>query len=243
MPIDRWFDTRRVPMSWEAFVALPRHPAYKVEHLDGVTWLTPRDACIHALLPLERVRLSQPAADTLVRPLMPDDWEPLARTFASAFRGVPPFETLDDDTAASALRESLDATQRGEDGPLVEAACFVAEADRAGAGLSGGLLTTLLPGVDPGTWDAWRWKAPPPPDCVERRLGRPHVTWVFVQPFDRRRGVAGALLGAVAARLRGLGYGELTSTVLAGNLPSVVWHWQQGFQLVSPWRHRAGSRE
>lgn len=224
---------RRVPMAWEAYEALPRHPAYKVEHLDGVTWLTPRDACIHAQLPLDRTRPARPADGTVVRRLRPEDWEPLSRTFASAFRGVPPFEVLDDGVAAEALHESLDATRRGEDGPLVATACFVAEGGRAGASPCGGLLTTLLPGGDPERWDAWHWKEAPAPDCVERRLGRPHMTWVFVHPFEARRGVGGALLGAAIPALRALGYGVLTSTALAGNVPSVLWHWQQGFQLVN----------
>lgn len=223
-------------MTWEAYEAFPHHPAYKIEHLDGVTWITPRDGYVHALLPLDRARPAQPASGTVIRGMPPEDREPLFSTFASAFRGVPPFETLDGELAVQALRESLDATLRGEDGPLVESACFMAEGDRDGAALSGGLLTTLLPGGDPEEWDTWRWSAPPAPDSVERRLGRPHMTWVFVHPFERRRGVAGALLGAAAAKLRSLGYDALTSTALSGNVPSVLWHWQQGFQLVNPWR-------
>lgn len=223
MTIDRWFRTRRVPMPWEAFEALPRHPAYKQEHLEGVTWLTPRDARVRALLRLEDAGLAPRDGGVSIRRLTPDDWEPLSRTFAAAFRGVPPFETLDSEEAGEAVQACLEATRRGRDGALLESACFVAEGHREDESPRGGLLATLVEAGHPGGWDAW----------LGREASRPHLTWVFAHPFARRRGVASALLGAAVAELRALGHAELAGTVLAGNLPGVLWHWHHGFRPLS----------
>ena len=92
---------------------------------------------------------------------------------------------------------------------------------------------TLLPDEDPADWDSFQWREPPPADCVERRLGRPHITWVFVSPWHAGRGTGTALLATAAAALRELGYRQLASTFLLGNDSSMLWHWRNGFQLLA----------
>ena len=73
----------------------------------------------------------------------------------------------------------------------------------------GGVLVTLLPDEDPTSWNAFHWKEPPPPDCLERGIGRPHLTWIFVSPLEAGRGVATALLNAAIRELLALGYRQL----------------------------------
>src|SRR5439155_19534380 len=103
---------------------------------------------------------------------------------------------------------------------------------------------TLLPLRDPTDWDAYHWSSPPPPDCIALKLGRPHLTWVFVHPDLAGRGVGTALLGAATRALRELGYTSLLTTFLAGNDSSMLWHWRAGFRLLcypgSPRRHFPG---
>jgi GNAT superfamily N-acetyltransferase len=191
------------------FDTLPRHPAYDHELVDGAAYLTPREACVHARLALdgESPRLSDSLAG---RRLTKPEHDALLETFALALRRVPPFETLDDDSATRALRDCLEATLRGDDGPLLEAACFVAEGDRPRVRLSGGLRVTLLPDANPETRAAWvGCKESPPTDWVERRRGRPHFPWVFVEPGAVRQGLARALLAASVGTLRRIGYSEL----------------------------------
>ena len=96
-----------------------------------------------------------------------------------------------------------------------------------------GGLPTLLPDVDPTEWGAFHWKEPPPPDVLERRAGRPHLTWVFVGPFHAGEGVGTTLLDAAVRALLEMGYAQLASTFLAGNDSSMLWHWRNGFRLLA----------
>jgi hypothetical protein len=97
---------------------------------------------------------------------------------------------------------------------------------------TGAALVTLLPDGDPCDWDSYSWQTPPPADAVERRLGRPHLTWIFVASRRAAQGTGTALLAAVTRALVGLGYRELFSTFLLGNESSTLWHWRNGFRLL-----------
>ncbi len=224
------------------FAQLPRHTAYRYEYLDGEAWLSPRPRYYHALLELEHLRLDG-AAEIAARPLVPADWDELVEVFAGSFAEQQPFAGLSAEARLVAARHSLDQTRTGGDGPWIDAASFVA-ADDDGRPV-GAILLTLLPLGDPTDWDAYFWPAEPPADCIERRLGQPHLTWVFVHPERAGRGVGTALLGRAAAALRGLGYTSLLSTFLMGNDSSMLWHWRVGFRLLtypgSPRRHPPGS--
>jgi GNAT superfamily N-acetyltransferase len=218
-------------MEPDEFRRLPRNPAYRYTYFAGSAWLNPRPRYYHALLDLSSLPPESggltPAA---LRPVRPDDWEALAPVFASAFREQLPFGALDEERRLFAARKSLTQTRTGGDGPWVEQASFVAEA--AGPPV-GAVLVTLLPATDPTDWASYHWQEPPPPDCVARRLGRPHLTWIFVTPAESGRGVGTALLHAAADALRALGYTELVTTFLLGNDSSMLWHWRVGFRLLS----------
>src|SRR5262245_51315721 len=183
----------RLPLSADEFHRLPRNSAYKYELIAGEVWLTPRPRWYHALLDLATFA---PLPDTdefrksHLRPLRESDWEALPRLFAAAFRTVQPFGSLADDERLAAASKCLERTRTGGDGPLLESACHVAMAEEQER-LCGAILTTLIPMVDPSDANAsLNWDEPPPPECVERRLGRPHLTWVFVSPLAVCRGIA-----------------------------------------------------
>jgi GNAT superfamily N-acetyltransferase len=218
-------------MEPDEFRRLPRNPAYRYTYFAGSAWLNPRPRYYHALLDLASLprEPGRPTPAVRLRPFGPDDWEALAPVFASAFAEQVPFGLLDDQRRLAAARKSLTQTRTGGDGPWVEGASFVAEA----AGPVGAVLVTLLPATDPTDWGSYHWDEPPPPDCVARRLGRPHLTWIFVTPKEAGRGVGSALLHAAAGALRALGYAELVSTFLLGNDSSMLWHWQAGFRLLT----------
>jgi len=212
------------------FHQLPRNAAYKYDYHAGSAWLNPRPRYYHALLDLSQVDIEDDA-EVPLRLLQPADWDALVEVFAEAFSRHQPFAGTQPSLRLQAARKSLEQTQRGGDGPFIGSASFVAIAPTGL--LLGGVLLTLLPPGDPLDWDGYIWMEPPPSDCIEQRLGRPHLTWIFVRPESVGRGVGMALLRAAVDALLDLGYDELLSTFLLGNESSMLWHWRAGFRLLS----------
>ena len=103
--------------------------------------------------------------------------------FEACFRHIQPFGSLDGPTRERAARHSLERTYTGGDGPLIEPASFVTTEQDA---LCGCILITLLPDGDSCDVASYQWRQSPPADCIERRIGRPHLTWIFVDPQHRR---------------------------------------------------------
>jgi GNAT superfamily N-acetyltransferase len=232
---DEWMPTLKLAISHDEWRRLPRNAAYKYEYVNGRAWLSPRPKFYHALLdlaPLLDRPLGGRGGDMTIRPLRDDDWGELVPVFSGAFDHQQPFSGLGDEERLVAARRSLAYTRDGGDGPLIPAACFTAR-DAAHAGPAGAILVTLLPDVDPTEWGAFHWKEPPPPDVLERRAGRPHLTWVFVGPFHAGAGVGTTLLDAAVRSLLEMGYTQLASTFLAGNDSSMLWHWRNGFRLLA----------
>src|SRR4051794_670700 len=229
---DEWMTVLDLPLTPEQFRRLPRNAAYKYEYVGGVAWINPRPRYYHAVLDLGTFPATAPEGPApKLRPWQDADWEGLAPLFAAAFRAQPPFGSLEEEARVEAARRSLRQTRSGGDGPWVAQASFVARAPDTGQPL-GGVLVTLLPAGDLTAWDSYHWDGPPPPDAVARRLGQPHLTWIFVGPLTAGRGVGTALLGAAVRQVRALGYGHLASTFLAGNDSSMLWHWRNGFRLL-----------
>jgi GNAT superfamily N-acetyltransferase len=228
-----WMPVLDIPLTWEQFHQLPRNAAYKYEYFDGCAHLSPRPKYYHALLdmtPLAEHPLEGVDPNVVVRPVVDDDWEELAHLFAAAFHRQQPFSSLADGPRKEAADKSLEQTRTGGDGPWLPQASFV--------GLDhghtvGAVLITLLPDTDPTDWHSFHWRQPPPPDLVERREGRPHLTWIFVAPIFAGHGAGTALLQASVRELLALGYTQLASTFLAGNDSSMLWHWRNGFRLVA----------
>jgi GNAT superfamily N-acetyltransferase len=231
---DEWMPTLKLSLSYDEWRQLPRNGAYQYEYINSCAWLTPRPKFYHALLelkPLSDRPLAVAGGDVTVRPLGDEDWPELVSVFSAAFDRQQPFGSLQPDERASAARQSLDFTRNGGDGPLLSAACFTAR-DMSHDIPVGAILVTLLPDVEPTEWGAFHWKSPPPPDCVEQRQGRPHLTWIFVSPFHTGEGVGTTLLNAAVHGLLTLGFTQLASTFLAGNDSSMLWHWRNGFSLL-----------
>jgi len=232
---DEWMRPIQLAISIEQFHQVPRNPAYKYEYFDGQAWISPRPRFFHGLLDLSVLGerpLDWVDPHTELRPLEPSGWDDLVDLFAAAFRQREPFAGLDENQLAQASRQCLERTRTGNDGPLIEAACFQAfrpEGKRA----IGAILITLVPGGEPTEVDSYLWNEPVPPDLIERRLGRPHVTWIFVHPFMVSRGVGTTLLNSAGRALLRLGYRELASTFLLGNDSSMLWHWRNGFRLLT----------
>jgi GNAT superfamily N-acetyltransferase len=213
-------------LSPDDYRRLPRNAAYRYEYHQGQGILIPRPRHYHALLPLTPMATR---GDLAVRPLGVHEFPALAPLFAEVFRHIQPYGSLDESGRRNAATQALDRTRTGGDGPWIEQASFVA---RRGNELIGAVLITLLPDGDPSTWDCYRWEEPPPADCIERRQGRPHLTWIFVAPTHAGRGLGTALLGAAVNSLLKLGFTELLSTFLIGNESSMLWHWRNGFGLL-----------
>jgi GNAT superfamily N-acetyltransferase len=231
---DEWMRPLKLRMSFDEFLALPRNNAYKYEYFDGHAHLSPRPKFYHAVLDLDAFAAAppgEPDPDVRLRSLRAEDWEAMVPLFAAAFERQPPFAGLGHQEREEAARAALRRTQDGGDGPLIASASFVALDGPDGAAVGAALLT-LLPDADPSEWDSFHWHEPPPTDCLEQRLGRPHLTWIFVHPFCAGRGAGTALLIGAARRLRELGYRQLASTFLPTNDSSVLWHWRNAFRLV-----------
>jgi GNAT superfamily N-acetyltransferase len=212
----------------DEFHLLPRNAAYKYEYFDDTAWLNPRPRYYHALLDLPAT--FEGAADVSLRGVAADDWEELEEVFAEAFRIQQPFAGLSPVARRMAAHKCLTRTRTGGDGPWIEQASFVATDDE---GMLGAVFVTLLPRRDPTDWDGYTWDEPPPPNAIEQRLGRPHLTWIFVRQVLAGHGIGTALLSAATAALVSLGYTDLLSTFLAGNDSSMLWHWRAGFRLLA----------
>jgi GNAT superfamily N-acetyltransferase len=217
-----------LPMSVEQFRRLPRNAAYRYRYRDGTAYMTPVAVYYRARLELTPPPPLPPGV--LLRGVTGTDQRALPEVFAAAFEHVQPFGSLDAVTRLAAARTALHQTIRDGDGPWIRDASFVA-VDAEGAA-AGGILITLVPPLGPPGRDRFVWSAPPPPDAVTRRLGRPHVTWVFVRSQRAGQGVGTALLHAAVGRLLAMGFAELVSTFILGNDSSMAWHWRNGFRLL-----------
>jgi hypothetical protein len=239
--LDRWFSVIRLPLTWRQFHRLPQNPDYKYEYLDKAAWLSPRPKFFSARLVL------RPSGDlpgevdaqeaVSFRRLEDRDWPRLSRIFAGSFHRVQPFASLGNRRRREAARACLKFTRDGSDGPIIHSASYVALGEKHQHPL-GAILVTLVPPVDLDDFWSLRWKSPPPPDCIERRLGHAHLTWVFVGPWHAGYGIGTALLARASQSLLELGYTELISSFILGNTSSMLWHWRNGFQLLPS----AGSR-
>jgi GNAT superfamily N-acetyltransferase len=227
---DEWMRALQLKLAADQFRQLPRNAAFRYDLLDGTAYIVPRPRHSHALLDLAPLN-AEPVEGVAVRGLTPADWDVLPALFAESFCRVQPFAGLDETDRRRAAEQCLARTRAGGDGPWVGQASFVAEDDDGGP--LGAILVTLVPDADPCAWGSYQWEEPPPPDCIERRLGRPHLTWVFVRPALAGTGVGTLLLAAAVRELLALGYRELVSTFLVGNDASALWHWRNGFRLLA----------
>lgn len=235
--IDEWFSVIKLPLTIKQFHRLPRNPAYKYEYLSRAAWLSPRPKFYSARLKLgaaapdqgNEIELAEPV---VVRRLEGGDWRRLSRPFVGAFHRVQPFASLSDRRRIEAARACLKSTRDGDDGPLIGPACHVAIDPRRARPVAA-IVVTLVPPVDLDDFWSLQWKTPPPEDCVERRAGHAHLTWIFVSHWFAGQGLGSALLAHACRGLLDLGYTELISSFILGNESSMLWHWRSGFELLS----------
>jgi GNAT superfamily N-acetyltransferase len=244
---DSWMPELQFPVTFDHYARLPRNAAYRYEYLDGRACLSPRPRHYHALLELRP--MAKPAGERF-GPVTVHDFDGLVPLFARAFRHIQPFGSLDDETRREAARQALERTRTGGDGPWIQPASFLMRDD---GGLAGAVFVTLLPDSDPCAWDSYQWPEPPPAECVERCLGRPHLTWIFVAPGSAGEGRGSALLACAVNQLISMGYTQMLSTFMLGNDSSLLWHWRNGFRLLpypgskrlpvdpSGWQHKSPS--
>jgi hypothetical protein len=235
--MDEHYRQIKLKMSFDEWLHLPRNAAFKYEYYDGYAVLSPRPktfSCVRDLSPVK----AEPLEPVEVRPLARVDAEGLTSLFYSAVVHTQPFQSLDEKAARKASDNCLQKTLLGDDGPLIEPACFQAFSDRLRNEKEvpvGGLLVTLVSKEILTVPYTGMWKSPPPADAVQRRLGVPHLTWVFVNHWEGRRGIASALLEKSVDALRDMGFTDLASTFLLDNGPSMLWHWKHDFKLLPGW--------
>jgi GNAT superfamily N-acetyltransferase len=228
---DQWMPLIELPLTIEQFRQMPRNPAYKYEYLGGKAYLSPRARHYHAVLDLQRLPVSE---EVEIRQIRSEELEELIPLFCEAFRSIQPYGSLDDETMDKASRHSLERTRTGGDGPLIEQASFIAlDKDKRPGTKIGAILITLLPEGDETDADSYYWRDPPPADCLERRQGRPHLTWIFVSPLEMGQGIGTALLAAASNALLDMGFTQLLTTFISGNDSSMLWHWRNGFRLLA----------
>jgi GNAT superfamily N-acetyltransferase len=224
---DQWMPGIKLALNSQEFQQLPRNSAYKYEYLGGQAYLSPRPKHYHAVLDLTPM-VEDDSLD--YRLAQENEILELAPLFAGVFRTIQPFGGLDEDLRMEAARQALERTQTGGDGPWISQASYIAQEKE---NVLGAILITLLPEGDPCDWESYRWLDPPPPDCIARRLGRPHLTWIFVSPWRAGQGVGTALLARAVNALLKLGYAQLLTTFMVGNDSSMLWHWRNGFRLLA----------
>jgi len=234
---EQWMPTLKLPMTREQFQQLPRNPAYSYDYLNGTLLIAPRTRHFHGVLTLANWQgagdeSGEPSrVGDRVRPILEDDRRALPEVFAAAFDRVEPFAGLTGAARLAAARDCLDRCWSGGDGPFLEQASFVAMHPE-NTNLLGAILVTLVPGGDAAAAESYRWDVDPPADHIASKLGQPHITWIFVDPYWKGIGVGTALLDRAVAALGQLGYASLWSTFLLGNDSSMLWHWRNGFELA-----------
>jgi len=226
---DEWMRGLQLLLSAEQFQQLPRNGAFHYDFLDGTGYIVPRPTHFHAMLDLAPM-----AADEMdgieLGPVRLDNWPSLIELFAGSFARTQPFAGLDDATRRAAAEKCLTRTRSGGDGPWIDGASFTVREDGQ---LRGAILVTLLPERDPSDWNSYLWLEPPPPDCIERCLGRPHLTWIFVAPGCTGEGLGSYLLAAAVGELLALGYPQLLRTFKNGNDAKALRQLRNGFRLLA----------
>ncbi|MGI9000222.1 MAG: GNAT family N-acetyltransferase [Pseudonocardia sp.] len=194
-----------IPMSFEPYRRIPRHPDWKWEYWDGTAQLSYRP---HPICLRREVRLPVPARQRhtvrLADPL--GDGERLRSFLTEFWRAEDPYRTVDDDPASEWLRDGLDSS-------------FIRLATPAGAfaeedGKIIGVVLLELPYRDAD-------------------VPVPHLSWLSVRSGHRCDGVGTGLLATVVEALHRSGVEQLHSSVSPGNRASLSWHWRTGFQAVS----------
>ncbi|MEZ6122313.1 MAG: GNAT family N-acetyltransferase [Planctomycetaceae bacterium] len=205
-----------LPISQEDFRRLPQHPGYRYDYFNGTVVITPASSEHHAVLQLDSVQSdhvrNRNPIELTIQPLTSAGFDELADLFAASAGSLPAFHGLSGDQLRQASENRLRRTLSGGDGQLLVNAGFVA-VDDGNEQLLGAVMITS------------EWEPGVP-------AHRPHLTWIFVSPTALRRGIATTLLSSSIQSLKKDGHSMLLSTFDSGNVPSLLWHWKNGFRLT-----------
>lgn len=232
--MDDHFRSVELKIGIDEFHTLPRNAAYKYEYFGGRAVLTPRPKCFTCVRDLSPVETEGDpwVQDCVVKRLCREEAPELSELFHGSMLRTQPFASLEPEAARKAAQACFTKTITGGDGPLIEAACFqIADSRRDGP--CGATLVTLQPFeilTDPF---GATWRGAIPDNAVQSKLGVPHLTWIFVSPWQARHGLGTRLLAATVEALREMGFDSLASTFMLDNGPSALFHWRNGFQLPS----------
>src|ERR1019366_5857416 len=117
---DEWMPSLKLKLSRDDFDRLPRHPAYKYELLEGVTYISPWPRYSHAELRLARFRVDRSdVTKLLLRPAKVADVEALIPILLGAFARLQPFGSLGEEKTHAAAEKSLRQAFAGGDDPLI----------------------------------------------------------------------------------------------------------------------------
>ena len=217
--VDHYVTPLKLPMSIDLFWRWPHLAAYKADYRDGQAELTYRPRLRMARLPIAG-RVERNVPGVTIAPLdVVHAHDALARLFMAAFARVPPLDTM----AATTRRHAADAAMRhtagGGDGELCRPACIAATDSATDAIVAAAIVTTIRLRAD-------EWPDPQLPASLF------NLTWLFVAPQWQRRQVGSAMLDRIAKVLADSGAEWLVSHILEDNVPSVMFHWRNGFELV-----------
>lgn len=236
---DEWMSRVQIRASLEQFQKLPRHPAYRYLYHQEQIWISPQPRFYHALIQLPAM-VSRPVSGLIAKQskltldfLKSADWSQLISLFSRAFAQKEPLASLQDEELDRVAAKCLNQTRQGGDGLLLESASVVAYVpgllDPVGA-----CLITLLPDGDPRDPQNYYPEIREDGKRDPFESGRPHLTWIFVDPALGRQGIATQMFQKSAQELVQMGYSELASTFLLGNTESMLWHWRNQFQVLAP---------
>lgn len=230
-----WYPRIEFPCSWETFLQLPRHRAWRYEYWNGLARISGRPHCGHALVSLYEVGLVVTSPRPDVEAMTSTVWPiaallELTELFAAALATTSPGAQLSTETRITAARAQLERVISGADGLLIPQALRVIRAPTGEPAAAA--IVTLFPEGDLTDFSDIEWSVSPPADALERAWGQPHLTWMVVDPVWARRGLATRLLREVAQELLAAGYQRLASTFLVGEVASMMWHWRAGFRLL-----------
>src|SRR5215212_3182247 len=238
-PFYRFFRRLDYQVPWETWERLPRVAGFKNEYWEGEAHLTPRPQTCDIYLETSKWRTPDVSeaqwgsAEVETRRLQDEDWQKLPDLFFASMAMELPLCLWNGNAAKRGARAIIECTRLGRDGDLLRDSCFVAvtqdkDEPHDAEELCGAAIVTLNP--------IRRMISPPAAAGIlhpERKDEKvvPHLTWIFVDHWMRRRGIATQLLGAVVESLRARKLRFLASTCLLHNASSLLWHWRNGFIL------------
>jgi ribosomal protein S18 acetylase RimI-like enzyme len=217
--IDDYVTPLKLPMTIDTFSRFPALAGYKAE-LKGPNV----ELSYQPRLSMARLRVASRAAREVdgvaISPIDVRGFaEPLAKLFAMSFAHVPPLDTMAPTTRRHAADAEMKHLATGGQGALFEPACLGA-VESASHKLVGAAIVTKL-ALRPDEW----------PDA-EMPSPLLNLTWLFVAPGHQRRAVGTALLDHVVSALAKAGHAWLVSHIPQDNVPVVMFHWRNGFELV-----------